>query len=260
MNIITIIILLVMTLMIFLTCEKKHVQENFSSDEAIQNIASLYNQANLTVTNFTSTGNTTLKGNASGATHFPYTDGNNYLTSNNNILRGGPTTIQGNLNVDNAAIIKGSLSAGTANFNGPSDVGGTCFNCAGTDSANYISGRQNIIRGGPTTVQSNLQVDGSANFNKGIQSIVLDAPDWRTPAFVNQIKSGNYFSRNSPDGTTLRFFFIFPSKGASNTHVWHGVAVKLGQQFLLYEITPQHTNVGNLWSSSSNNGDWRGNL
>jgi len=158
--------------MIFLTCEKKHVQENFSSDEAVQNIASLYNQANLTVTNFTSTGNTTLKGNAGGATHFPYTDGNNYITSNNNILRGGPTTIQGNLNVDSAAIIKGganisgALSAGIANFNGPSDVGGTCFNCAGTDSANYISGHQNIIRGGPTTIQSNLQVDGVANLNK----------------------------------------------------------------------------------------------
>jgi len=125
MNIVIIITLIVL-LIIFWAQNKYIIYEDFSSDEAIQNMASLYNQSKLTVTDLISTGNTTVngtlntttlntnnatvngilntsalysKGNGSGSTHFPYTDGNNYITGNNNILRGGSTTIQGQLNV-----------------------------------------------------------------------------------------------------------------------------------------------------------------
>ena len=45
-------------------------------------------------------GSVFANGNSVGGTHFPWpADGNNYITSNNNILRGGPTTVQGDLNV-----------------------------------------------------------------------------------------------------------------------------------------------------------------
>ena len=123
MNNITIAILILIISLICLVQNKYIIYEDFSSDEAVQNISSLYNQAKLTVTDFVSTGNATVngilttnalysRGNSGGGTHFPYTDNNNYITSNNNILRGGPTTIQGNLQVDNAATISGDLNVG----------------------------------------------------------------------------------------------------------------------------------------------------
>lgn len=43
---------------------QKNIQENFSSDEAIQNLASLYNRDQLTVTNLDVTGKFTLNGKA----------------------------------------------------------------------------------------------------------------------------------------------------------------------------------------------------
>ncbi|QKF94523.1 hypothetical protein QKU48_gp1065 [Fadolivirus algeromassiliense] len=140
MNVISILILL---LIIGIITAKKfafeYQIEGLTADEAVKNVSSLYNTNKLTITDFKSTGDTELnkatitngtittlksttgtidnlssnnvifKGNGSGATHFPYSDGNNYITSNNNILRGGPTTIQGDLNVSGKSNIDGVL-------------------------------------------------------------------------------------------------------------------------------------------------------
>lgn len=63
-----------------------------------------------------------------------------------------------------------------------------------------------------------------------------------------------------PDGIRKNFMFVFPNKTAANSHIWNGVAVKMGNQFLLYELTPTHTDVGNVFNSNSNNTIWRGDL
>jgi competence protein ComGC len=127
------IIIMIIILLIILCIVNYKKQENFTNDEAIQNVASLYNQAKLSVTDLTSTGistlntvnangNLTSNGNAlfKNGSWLPYTDGNNYITSPNNILRGGPTTIQGDLNVSGNSNLKNvsmtSLSSPTANI------------------------------------------------------------------------------------------------------------------------------------------------
>lgn len=116
-------ILAIITIIILFIYNNYQIEENFTNDEAVKNIASLYNQSKLAVTDFTSTGTanlntakvagiSTFKGNATGGTYLPWQDGNNYITSNNNVLRGGPTTIQGNLNANNNATIGGDLIIG----------------------------------------------------------------------------------------------------------------------------------------------------
>ncbi len=263
----TIIIMIVILFIILFVFKNQEQYENFTNDEAIQNVASLYNSGLATVTNLNAistlktpsltsdgrlhisgpeylyllnksgviigkewggNGNLTVsgdtnvsgginagnyintKGNGSGGTHIPYTDGNNYLTSNNNILRGGPTSVQGDLNVS-----------------------------------------------GNTTLSGNTSVNGILNPTKGMVGIVLDAPTWDVGTFVSQIKP--YFNANQPDGTFYHFFFLNPNK-SNVTNVWHGVAVKLGKQYLLYQNSPDHNGTGNVMTSGSNNATWRGNI
>lgn len=238
MNII--IALIFVILLIFITCKCiSDNTEDFSNNEAIQNLADVYNEAKLTVTDFVSTGASTL--NTATVKNLSSPVGKIDSLTSSGITVNGDTTMNG------ALVVKSIHTQSDSWF-------------PYTDGNNYLTGKSNILRGGPTTIQGNLQVDGSANFNGGIQAIVLDAPSWSTVSFLAQIKSGGYFNRNTPDGMALRFIFVYPNRSAGNTHIWHGIAIKLGQQFLLYEITPEHTNVGNLWNNVSNDGTWRGNL
>jgi len=67
-----------------------------ASNEAVQNVAAVYNDQNMTVSNITVndinvTNASTFKGgsnNSQGSTHLPYSDGNNYISADNNYIRG----------------------------------------------------------------------------------------------------------------------------------------------------------------------------
>jgi competence protein ComGC len=130
------IIIIIIVLLIILCMINYKKQENFTNDEAIQNVASLYNQAKLSVTDLTSTGistlntvnangNLTSNGNAlfKNGSWLPYTDGNNYITSPNNILRGGPTSIQGDLNVSGSSNLNTLTVNNGTTLNGVTNVG-----------------------------------------------------------------------------------------------------------------------------------------
>ena len=244
MNIIAIAILILIILLICLAQNKYIIYEDFSSDEAVQNISSLYNQSKLTVTDFTSTGKSALgtttinnltaptisatnatinntltanvaningilstqalysKGNASGSTHLPYSDGNNYLTSNNNILRGGPTTIQGN-----------------------------------------------------------LQVDGLIQQNKERINVVYPI-EWDQSKWIRYITNNNFFKRDMPDGTMIKFLFVHPGDmNPSHPNRWirYCHVIKIGNQFILASIS-EHGNIPNPANNSSNDLSWRGNI
>jgi hypothetical protein len=147
-----IIVVIIIILIVIYIINKYVYTEHFTNDEAVQNIASLYNQAKFSVTDLTATGtsnlntvnmtgNTTLK----GGSHFPYTDGNNYITSTNNILRGGPTSVQGDLNV-----------SGTSNL--PN------INTSGNINVNTLT-----VGAGGATINGNLTVNGKITANGGIK-------------------------------------------------------------------------------------------
>lgn len=180
--------------------------EGFTSDEAIQNVASLYNTGNMNVSNLNATSSiTTPKVSVSGT------------------------------------ITAGTLTAGSVIDNSMN----------GTIKA-YIDSKINA-----------LQTQGNAQFaaiNKQINTIVIWSPQWKVSKFVELIANGKYFNSSHPEGYALRFMFVHPNGDTSTTHFdyWHGVASKFGRQFLLYEITPQHTNVPNT-STNQANWEWRGN-
>lgn len=225
MNIVIITVLLLLILMICLMKYGYVTYEDFSSDEAIQNVASLYNQGSMTVGDFTSTG--TITGNNLNATNGTI----GTVTSTNQ-------TVNGTLNM-NVANVGGTLTTNATNVNG----GLTVKNGLNADGATL--GTTNI--------------NGVLNASGGIQAIVLSAPNWNTAAFLNQAKP--YFSRDTPDGTTLRFLFVYPGTGGGgNQNVWHAIVIKLGQQILLYTVSPEHDGISNLWSGQSNDLSWRANL
>lgn len=231
MNVIFIILLLAI---IAIIVAKKFISdykiEGMTADEAVKNVASLYNTTKLTITDLTSTGNTSLNnatvttGTINAAT-IPTLNSTTGTITNLNATKG---------NITGGLTVKSGLNADTGT------IGTTTL--------------------GSTTINGNLNVTGTSNLAKGVQAIVLTAPNWDAGKFKDQIVSGGYFTKDMPDGTTLRFMFVYPNKTQSNTHIWHGVAVKLGNQFLLYEITPTHKDVGNVWSSKSNNGTYRGDI
>lgn len=156
--------------------------EKFTNDEAVKNVASLYNQAKLSVTDFTSTGNATLnnttsnnatitnltstnatingtltanaivaKGNSAGNTAFPGTDGSNYISGNANVLRGGPTIIQGDLTSSN------TTTANILNVNGTTTL-------KGATTAQNLTTQGDLTVNGTTTTKGNVVHSGRNKF------------------------------------------------------------------------------------------------
>lgn len=178
------------------------LNEGFTNDEAIKNIASLYNTGNMIVSNLNATTSITTP----------------------NLKVTGPVTAA-------------SVSDTTMN---------------GTIKA-YIDSKFNTLQSNGNTMFAAL--------NKHINAIVIKSPKWDVSAFVTLITNGKYFNSSQNDGYTLRFMFVHPNGDNSTTNFdyWHGVALKFGKQFFLYEINvPEHTNVPNP-SSNLSNWNWRGN-
>lgn len=231
MNIIFIIVLLaIIAIIISKKVMFDYKIEGMTADEAVKNIASLYNTTKLTITDLTSTGTATL---------------NNATVTNGTINTATIPTLNSTTGtITNLNATKGNITGGLTVKSGLNADTGTI----GTTTL------------GSTTINGNLNVSGTSNLTKGMQAIVLVSSNWDAGKFKDQIIAGKYFTKDMQDGTTLRFIFVYPNKTQANTHIWHGVAVKMGNQFLLYEITPTHKDVGNVWSAKSNNGTWRGDI
>jgi hypothetical protein len=149
-----------------------------SSNETIQNIASVYNKGNLAVTNLNVTGTVTFPGatqakkQGNGLTAFNDTDGANWIRGDQNYISGSAKidkdlTVDGNTNVKNITsnnITANNITAtGTVTFPGAKQAvkqgnGLTAFN--DIDGANWIRGDRNYISG-DVTIDKNLVVKES---------------------------------------------------------------------------------------------------
>ena len=216
------------------------IYEGFSSDEAIQNVASLYNQSKLTVTDFNSTGNAVLGNTTITNLTVPT------LTTTN-------TTVSGTLNA-NVANVSGILSTGALY-----SKGGTHFPY--TDGNNYITSNNNILRGGPTTIQGNLQVDGIIQPIRE-QAHVIYPIQWDQRVWIKYITDNNYFKRNMPDGTIIKFIFVHPGDmNPSHPNRWirYAETFKVGNQFFWFDKF-NIENYANPANNPSNDLTWRGNI
>ncbi len=139
-TIIIIVTLIIITLIIkYITT---HNQEDFTNDEAIQNVASLYNQAKLSVTDFTSTGTSTLNTLVvnNGATINAVSTINDIRT--NGITNRGVTSTD-TLGVANGGVINGLTQLNTVKVGYNVDAGqdinvGRNLNVTGTITSNKI--------------------------------------------------------------------------------------------------------------------------
>ena len=106
-NSLLIIAIIFVVIMLTYNCTEYYTQNNesFTNDEAIQNIASLYNQAQLSVTNFTSTGKGT------------FNDLNAATIKSTGAIGAGSANVTGNVTAGSANIT-GGLTAGSANVTG----------------------------------------------------------------------------------------------------------------------------------------------
>ena len=209
------------------------ITEGFSSDEAVQNIASLYNQAKLTVTDFISTGTTTLNNiNISGKATIPT------MTSNNITASAG---IKGDTLTANSGAISGSFKTGSLT------------------AGNTVLGATNMT--GNSKITGDLTITGQVTpFNEQIN--VVYPIQWDQSIWIKHISDKNYFNRNMPDGTLLKFLFVHPGNmNASDPNRWvrYGHAVKLGKQFL-YANIQSHEEFPNPANNTSSDLSWRGNI
>lgn len=230
----TIIILVSVLLIISITIclIKGRAIERFDVDEASQNIASLYNSQEMTLTNLDVTQNLKAKD-----------------TNSNSLTVSGQSKLA-NMTADKASINQATIN--TINTNGINAKGATgSGNRAAThfpwkDGTNYISG-PTLLRGGPLIL------------NQGYQTLILNAPNWDRRKFVQQIENGGYM-KGLEDGSVRDFIFIYPNRNTQpKVRVWYAKAVKLGKQFFLFHVTPDH-HASNPFTATSDDGTWRGNI
>jgi hypothetical protein len=127
-----------------------------TADEAVKNVASLYNADTLTIGNL----NVTKDLNVTNKTS----------TNDLNVTN---KTSTNDLNVANKIISKDLEITGEAKFKGIEGTGPTQF--PGGDGKNYITGKENILRGGATVINGDLIVTGKI-YPK--DEIVIDKEKW----------------------------------------------------------------------------------
>jgi len=141
------------------------------SNEAVQNIASVYNKDNLTVTNLNATGMITFPGakqavqQGNGKTSFNDTYGANWIRGDRNVISGS-ANIAKDLTVEGVINAKNITATGMITFPGAKQAvkqgdGLTTFN--DRDGSNWIRGDNNIISG-------SVQIGGSLNATGGFKT------------------------------------------------------------------------------------------
>lgn len=235
--IITIIIIIVLICIIYKRTQI--IQENFTADEALQNITSLYNNSGtLTVPNIALPASGKI--NSPGRMHISPEE-ILYLLPKSGVIVSKNWGGTGSLEVGGDLKAVSTLTV----------LGNTTLN---TLTANSISSPT------ITTINTNVANANARATNVGNQlnAVILDSSaNWSKSGFVALIKAGKYFSAANPDGYTRHFMFFRPVS-STNKDYWYGVAVKMGTQFFLYNIQPDHNNVPNPESNLAN-WEYRGN-
>jgi len=206
--------------------------EGFTNDEALQNVASIYNTGNMSVTNANIT----------------------------NALVAKTATVQGNLGVTGATNLTGNLTSNVAQINNLN------ANAANINSLT-VSSNSNMM--GSLAVNGGLYANGTIYPNRGEQANMIylnqttQPNQWDQTIWITRMST--YFKKSMPDGTILKFVIVYYWNGAllgANTfyHVVSFMGVKIGNQIMFYELNPRQTDTGNLYTASTNNTVWRGNV
>lgn len=199
------------------------IQEHFSSDEAVQNIASLYNQAKMTVTDFVSTGTANYNNlNITGTATMPTLNSTNINATSN--IKGDNLNIS--KGITSATITTGPITAGKSTFADTSITGS--LNVAG------------IVK--PLTEQA----------------FVVNTDVWDQSKWIAYITQQKYFNRNMPDGIILKFLFVYDNKNGNVSYSYCN-AIKIGNQFMFTQVKTEN-GLANPATNTSSDLNWRGNI
>lgn len=299
-NLYILIFLLGITLLVLLYLNNKNehfTQENFTTtNEAVQNIASIVNNQSVTLSNISTTGNlsvdreTKLNGNIilNGTTTAKDINSSNTISADelrsNRVRLGGflaneindtrktnenPATYRGRpfmweFKEDNA--IKLSSNGGYCLLNtikGWGDSSGGPVHQLALCANGTMNYRTSKSENDWNDWQQAFSVHGGSQTN-----IIEFYPNneiiaFNRESFINAIRDGKYFTNNMPDGTTKQFLFVHRgdrNPSHLNRWFWFGSAVKFGKQFLLFKLEPEHHGVPDPKNNNSNDQSWRGNI
>jgi hypothetical protein len=187
-TIVTIIIIIITILVIKYIAN--YNQEDFTNDEAIQNVASLYNQAKLSVTDFTSTGVSTL--NTVKANNLTVPIVNSTTLTNTGVATLGtvnanaitaPTLNATTLNVANGASINGQTNLISLNV-GYNVAAGTDISAGGNLSVAKDSSLNNVNVKGRMIFPTKDNVAGSGSYLQ-VYAAANDANDCLNKCLAN---------------------------------------------------------------------------
>ncbi len=243
-NLITIITAIVVFAITLYVINQSRMIENFTNDEAVQNIASLYNQSKFAVTDLTATGLSTLNNaNINGILNIGGNGANINGTSTINVIKTNGITVNGLTNTTTLGVANGANINGLTNINSLT----TGYNAnIGTD----------VNVGNNLNVKGNTTLTGPLNAAGGIQSIVVDSA-WDSNAFNQLMKP--HFNRSMPDGTTKTFIFVHPNRSTiGNVNMRRIEAVKLGNQIVIFGYLDWV--AANPWTNGSGDDQYRVNI
>jgi hypothetical protein len=223
MKSITLSILIVIAIVLLLYYFNSNMMEGFTNDEALKNIASIYNSGNMSVTDANITNSLTAK----------------TATINGDLKVTGTTNLLGN------GLFANDLRSNTGNI--------------GIFSAgNAYAKSLNVT--GATIMDGNLKVNGLFA-PKGEQVIVIynqwDQPLWiKTMAsyFKKSMPDGTLlkFVFIHPNGAALRDV-------NANYYVAYLTGIKVGNQIICHEMVPRHQGTGDLYNNpATTDVNWRG--
>lgn len=215
-----IVAIVVLLLLYFYSNTTPSTNEGFTNDEAIRNIASIYNTGTMTVTNSNVT----------------------------NALTVQTATIKGALGVSGATNLLGGLTANTAQINALTAPTANITTLGVTGAAN-INGISNPMGGEQVKV---IYLNQTTNPNQWDQTV------WNktmTTYFRKSMPDGLmqkfalvYFYNGGLRATNTGYHVVFMT------------GIKIGNQVLFYEGAPRHTGTGDLYNGVSNDANWRGTI
>ena len=135
LNWIIILAILVLSVFLYINNSEHFGAIDTINPEAVRNISSVYNTDNLTATNITSSGKLQSDGITvfKNGTHFPYTDGKNYIR--------GPTQVDGQMELNNKTIFNNEITVSNINIPGAyiskSDVSPNALNVTYGDGSGW---------------------------------------------------------------------------------------------------------------------------
>jgi hypothetical protein len=255
-------------------------KEAFTNDEAVKNVASLYNSGMATVSNLKATNNVTA--DISMTTPVLQSGGRLHLSgpellfllNKSGVIIGkewggnGNLTVQGDLNASGVSTLP-NLNAGNMNINGDVLGGKGRMHITGPELL-FLLHKNGVIIGkewggnGNLSVQGDTALQGNVNIN-GMTTMrvnVVFPIKWDQGEMTRHITNNNFFNKNMPDGTMMKFLFVHPGDmNVNHPNRWflYFDAIKMGNQFLMAKIQA-HENVPNPANNLSNDLSWRGNI